>query len=67
METINNQLITLPIRLQEFIVIHEHLHLQHMNHGALFQTKLSEIIPDYTIREQELSKYIALEWMRTCL
>ncbi len=57
---INSQLITLPRRLQEFTVIHEHLHLQHMNHGAIFQSKLSEKISDHTLREQELTKYIAL-------
>lgn len=59
---INNQLVTLPSKLQEFIIIHEHLHLQHMNHGATFQTKLRETIPDYPTREQELTKYIAFDF-----
>lgn len=55
---INNQLVTLPPRLQEFIVVHEHLHLQHMNHGAMFQTKLSEKILDYPIREQARARKV---------
>jgi len=59
---INNQLVTLPPRLQEFIVVHEHLHLAHMNHGRTFQSKLSELIPDYPIREHELTQYIALDF-----
>jgi len=57
---INNQLATLPPELQEYITVHEHLHLQHMNHGATFQAKIREHIPDYLIRERELLNYIAL-------
>ena len=62
MVRMNNQLVTLPPRLQEFIVVHEHLHLEHMNHGRTFQSKLSELISDYPIRERELTKYIALNF-----
>jgi exonuclease VII large subunit len=29
---------------------------QHMNHGAIFQTKLSEKIPDFPIRKQECAQ-----------
>lgn len=59
---INNQLIALPLPLQEFITVHEHLHLQHMNHGPTFQTKLREKIPNYPTREYELKKYLALDF-----
>ena len=59
---INNQLTTLPPPLQEFITVHEHLHLQHMNHGPIFQAKLREKIPNYPTLEYELKKYLALDY-----
>jgi predicted metal-dependent hydrolase len=48
------QLIALPERLREYVVLHELTHLQEFNHSPAFKKKLARTCPDYRQREKEL-------------
>lgn len=48
------QLIALPERLREYVVLHELTHLVEFNHSAAFRKKLGGLCPDYRDREREL-------------
>jgi len=48
------QLIALPERLREYIVMHELTHLLEFNHSAAFKRKLASFCPDFRAREKEL-------------
>jgi hypothetical protein len=48
------QLIALPERLREYVVIHELTHLLEFNHSAAFKRKLATVCPDFRAREKEL-------------
>jgi len=57
----NWQLIALPPRLAEFVILHEYVHLSHLNHQKGFHRKMVSVISDYSQREKELRRYIAIE------
>jgi len=44
--TLNTQLIFLPVRLQQHVILHELCHLQHMNHSRAFWSLLEKLDPD---------------------
>jgi predicted metal-dependent hydrolase len=48
------QLIALPERLREYVVLHELTHLEEFNHSPAFKRKLARTCPDYRQREKEL-------------
>ena len=48
------QLIALPERLREYVVMHELTHLLEFNHSIAFKRKLAIICPDFRAREREL-------------
>jgi predicted metal-dependent hydrolase len=48
------QLIALPERLREYVILHELTHLEEFNHSAAFKRKLARTCPDYRQREKEL-------------
>jgi len=48
------QLIALPERLGEYVVMHELTHLLVFNHSVAFRRKLASFCPDYRTREKEL-------------
>jgi predicted metal-dependent hydrolase len=48
------QLIALPERLREYVVIHELTHLFEFNHSPSFKKKLAALCPDFREREKEL-------------
>jgi len=48
------QLIALPERLREYIVLHELTHLVEFNHSTAFRRKLKAVCPDFREREREL-------------
>jgi len=48
------QLIALPERLREYVILHEVTHLEEFNHSPAFKRKLARICPDYRQREKEL-------------
>jgi predicted metal-dependent hydrolase len=48
------QLIALPERLREYVVLHELTHLLEFNHSAAFKRRLSAVCPDFRDLEKEL-------------
>jgi predicted metal-dependent hydrolase len=57
----NWQLIALPPELAELVVLHELVHLSHLNHQREFHQKMQNLLEDYRWRQKELKKYVALE------
>jgi predicted metal-dependent hydrolase len=43
----NYRIILLPPHLQDYIIVHELCHLQHLHHGQTFWDLVAEQIPDY--------------------
>lgn len=48
------QLIALPERLREYVLLHELTHLLEFNHSGAFKRRLRSVCPDYREREKEL-------------
>jgi len=48
------QLIALPEKLREYVVMHELTHLFEFNHSPAFKAKLASICPDFRARERDL-------------
>jgi predicted metal-dependent hydrolase len=48
------QLIALPERLREYVVLHELTHLLEFNHSPSFKKRLAAVCPDFRTREREL-------------
>jgi predicted metal-dependent hydrolase len=48
------QLIALPERLREYVILHELTHLEEFNHSQAFKRKLARLCPDFRQREKEL-------------
>lgn len=55
--TLNTELIDLPKRLGEFVIVHELVHLLVPNHGRVYKSFLSAYLPDWEEREQSLRLY----------
>jgi hypothetical protein len=56
---LNEQLIRLPLRLIDYVVVHELAHLREMNHSAAFWNVVGSVCPDYAKLRREL-KTVAL-------
>ncbi|MCK4428884.1 MAG: DUF45 domain-containing protein [Candidatus Aenigmarchaeota archaeon] len=53
----NSKLICLPVRLVDYVICHELIHLKHFNHSKDFKSELAKILPNYKELEKELKKY----------
>jgi hypothetical protein len=56
--TLADDLLRLPPRLVEYVVIHELLHLIVPTHTKAYRLQLSQHIPDWQQREQELGGWV---------
>ncbi len=56
---LNLQLVKLPLRLIDYVVVHELAHLREMNHSAAFWRVVGSVCPDYLRLRSEL-KAVAL-------
>jgi len=59
--TLNYRLLDLPDHLINYVIAHELVHLNHMNHSKGFWDELEAIMPDYKNRKAELQT-IKLSW-----
>lgn len=50
------RLVMAPIESLDYVVVHELVHLKHLNHGKSFWRKIGEILPDYTRHERWLKE-----------
>lgn len=54
---INKALASVPVKLLQFVLIHEFIHFLYPNHGKMFKEKLIQILPNYRVLEKELRNY----------
>jgi predicted metal-dependent hydrolase len=59
------QLIALPDRLRDYVVLHELTHLLEFNHSAYFKRRLQEVCPDFRTREKELDLVVPYDGLRS--
>lgn len=59
--TLNYRLLDLPAHLTEYVIIHELVHLNHMNHSSDYWQEIAQLLPDYKERKREL-KALKLAW-----
>jgi predicted metal-dependent hydrolase len=52
--SLNWRLIQMPLRLIDYVVVHELAHLREMNHSHRFWTIVGAALPDYLARRREL-------------
>ncbi len=55
--SINWQVIVLPKKLRDYVIVHELIHLSELNHSKRFWAKLSEVFPDYRELREGLKNY----------
>jgi predicted metal-dependent hydrolase len=54
------QLIALPTRVREYVLLHELVHLAEHNHSPSFRRRLATILPDFRDRERELDAVVPI-------
>ena len=54
--TLDANLVGIPKRLGEFVIVHELVHLLAPNHGKVFKSFLLAYLPDWEERERQLQK-----------
>lgn len=52
--SLNSKLIFLPTALIDYVLVHELVHTQHLNHGKRFWAGVATHLPDYKIRVKQL-------------
>jgi predicted metal-dependent hydrolase len=59
----NWRLLQLPIRLVDYVIVHELVHLREHNHTRIFWRTLEQVVPDWKERKEELSlKKVEMQW-----
>jgi hypothetical protein len=54
---LNWKLVTMPLQLIDYVVVHELAHLKEMNHSAAFWRVVENVCPDYAKIRKELHKW----------
>lgn len=55
--TLNIALMTLPVDVIDYILLHELCHTKHMNHSDEFWALVATCVPDYKIKKDQLKKF----------
>ena len=60
---LNWRIIQAPIRLVDYVVVHELVHLRHRGHGRDYWQAVGRVMPDYERRREDLRQYgVGLTW-----
>ena len=60
---LNWRIIQAPMRLVDYVVVHELVHLRHRGHGRDYWQALGRVMPDYERRREDLSQRgIGMTW-----
>jgi predicted metal-dependent hydrolase len=59
--SLNWRLVQMPPNVRDYVILHELVHLQHLNHSARFWQKLARLCPDYREARAWLSANARLE------
>lgn len=54
---LSTDLLSIPKRLGEYVIVHELVHLLAPNHGKVYKSFLLAYMPDWKERERELQEY----------
>jgi hypothetical protein len=52
----NWRIVQAPMRLLDYVVVHELVHVLHDHHGRAFWAALGRVLPDYETRRAELQR-----------
>jgi hypothetical protein len=58
--SLNWRLIQAPVFVRDYILLHELMHLRHLNHSARFWRDVSQVCPDYETAERWLKQHSSL-------
>jgi len=56
--TLSTELIKVPEKWVEYVILHELCHLRHHNHGQMYYSLLSEVCPEWKKIREEMKSYI---------
>ena len=60
---LNWRIIQAPMRLVDYVVVHELVHLRHRGHGSAYWQALGRVMPDYERRREDLrQRGVGLAW-----
>lgn len=59
--TLNTDLLSIPKRLGDYVIVHELVHLLAPNHGKVYRSFLLAYMSDWQERERELQEYASVE------
>ena len=60
---LNWRIIQAPMRLVDYVVVHELVHLRHRAHGRRYWRALGRVMPDYARRREDLrQRGVELAW-----
>ena len=60
---LNWRIIQAPMRLVDYVIVHELVHLQHRKHGPAYWQAVGRVVPDYERRRQDLrQRGVSLVW-----
>ena len=54
---LNLRLVSLPLELQDYVMLHELCHLRHLNHGREFHALLESVCPGHRELARQLKAY----------
>lgn len=58
--SLNWRLIQTPLHVQDYIILHELMHLRQMNHSARFWREVQQVCPEYETAERWLKQHAGL-------
>ncbi len=55
--SLNWRLVLLPLKLADYVLVHELCHLRHMDHSEDFWNLVASLIPDYLERREKIARF----------